>query len=221
MRGELWMDSTYTVITADIIDSKKKFYRPEEVLQLQERIEIFNDEVKEDLVSSFSLSRGDEVQGVMKSPEHLLAILRKLRYRFYPLEIRIGIGIGEIATPVNPGDSWAMNGEAFYLAREALDEVKGKRWDKTRLRTENPLLEKGVLPILKLLDIIQDKWTAQQWEAIHLYEKTGTLKKTAEQLGIAFQNVEKRCVAARWQVVKEVEEEYREFVGHTMQVSLV
>jgi len=212
------MDSTYTVLTADIIDSKKRFYRPEEVLQIQERIEIFNDEIKEDLVAKFSLSRGDEVQGVVRSPEYLLPILRKLRYRFYPLAIRIGIGVGRISTPVNPEDSWAMNGEAFHLAREALDEIKGKRWEKTRLRTENSLLEKGVLPILRLLDIIQDKWTAQQWEAIHLYEKTGTLKKTAEQLGIAFQNVEKRCVAARWQVVKEVEEEYREFVGELIQV---
>ena len=49
--------------------------------------------------------------------------------------------------------------------------------------------------------------------------KNGNPQKTAEQLGIAFQNVEKRCVAARWQVVKAVEEEYQEFVSELIRVS--
>lgn len=212
------MSAMYTVITADIIDSKRKFYRPEEILQLEEKLAIFNEEVQEELVARFTLSRGDEVQGLIRSPERILSLLRKLRYRFYPLEIRIGVGIGDISTPIVEEDSWAMNGEAFHLAREALDLVKDQRWTKTHLRSILPLFEKSVVPILKLLDIIQDKWTAQQWEAIHLYEKTGTLKKTAEQLGIAFQNVEKRCVAARWQVVKEVEEEYEGFIENILSV---
>lgn len=62
--------------------------------------------------------------------------------------------------------------------------------------------DEAINSLLFLIDSFQTEWTDAQWEAIYYYEKEGTYQKAAEKFNIAFQNVEKRCKAAKW---KEVE----------------
>ena len=56
-----------------------------------------------------------------------------------------------------------------------------------------------------LYDVIQSRWTLPQWEGIMHYEAAGTYQEAAQRLGVAFQNVEKRCRAARWWALRETE----------------
>jgi len=177
--------STYTVITADIMDSRKSnLFTIEE---LNKRLAKFK--YPEEMVTSFKILRGDEIQGVFKGILAKPQILRRLRYCIYPLQLRIGIGIGDIIEGLDKDTSWQMNGPAFHLARNALDQIKAdNNFIVTRLNSfliSNQGLDLALNTILFLIDTIQRDWTESQWQAVHIYEEEATYKKAAKRLGIA------------------------------------
>lgn len=190
----------YTVITADIIDSRKSNVSFEE---LEKKLNTFD--YPSEVVTPFKILRGDEVQGLYKGILPTPQILRRLRYLFYPFQLRIGIGLGEIEKGLDKDSSWQMNGPAFYQARAALDQIKADN-DFTLTKINSIYnVDLSINTILLLIDTIQKKWTNSQWDAIHVYEDLGTYKKAGKKLGIAFQNVEKRCNAADWKQVEKAE----------------
>lgn len=189
----------YTVLTADVIDSR----RQETVVAAKKaRLDELTDAT---LVTPFTFSRGDEIQAVVAGALSSPALLRKLRYYCLPLQLRIGIGIGRITSGLGAGNSWEMNGPAFHRARQALDELKQHRHWRTRLVSGDPGLDQMMNTLLNLYDVIQSRWTLSQWEGVMVYEATGSYQEAGQRLGVAFQNVEKRCRAARWWVIREAE----------------
>ena len=189
----------YTVLTADVIDSRRQ-----EAVVAEKKAKL-RELTDDNLMTPFTFSRGDEIQtvlaGVLSSP----ALIRKLRYYCLPLQLRVGVGIGLITSGLEATSSWEMNGPSFHRARQALDEIKqGRHW-QTRLVSGDPGLDQMVNTLFVLYDVIQSRWTPSQWEGVMLYEATGSYKEAAKLLGVAFQNVEKRCRAARWWALRETE----------------
>lgn len=192
----------YFVITADIVRSRellKKGMRREFFL---EAVNKANDLCSESLSVPFSLMRGDEIQGLVADADFLPKAVRRLRYSFLPAILRIGIGIGGISTEVK-STSWEMDGEAFYRAREALTSCGDNVL--TVVKMGNPFVEGTATALFALIDALESKWTAGQWEAVIAYEIYGTYQKAGEILKVAPQNVSKRCHAARWPAVVEGE----------------
>lgn len=191
------------VITADVIDSRKHF---EETRVLQKKLQAIQ---SAELVMPFVLLRGDEIQGVMKESPSLTRVLRTLRYLCFPLQLRIGIGIGKIESSTTAEDKeinpWLVSGEAFFLAREALESMKKKKKPVTVIKTGNPFYENICQAILILLDVIYSSWTLKQWQTVLTYEEQGTCEKAAKELGIAPQNVFKHCERAHWKEVLTAE----------------
>ena len=192
----------YTVLTGDIIGSRK--YKDFEKV-IQEKISKI--EYPANMLTPFRLSRGDEIQALFKGKIAFPGFIRQVRYIMRPLELRFGIGFGEInqvSEMTDIRDSWALNGPAFHFARESLEALESENRFKTRFMSNNEI-DEAINTILFLIDTIQENWTDAQWEAIYYYEKLGTYKKAAEILKIAPQNVGKRCNAARWKVVDYAE----------------
>lgn len=190
----------YLVITGDIIESKKSGMVNE---ALKRRlIEV---EYPENLLAPFRLSRGDEIQAVFKGYISFPRLIRQIRYLIRPLKVRFGIGFGEIQEKSQDNNSWNMNGTAFHYARESLDKIAGEGLLQT-IFTSNSEYDEAVNTILLLIDNFQNEWTDAQWEAIYYYEKLGTYKKAAEKLNVAFQNIGKRCKAAKWKEIKYAED---------------
>ncbi len=185
----------YTVLTGDVIKSR----------DYDNVSEILNTALKkikypENMITPFQISRGDEIQAVFKNYIPFPKLIRQIRYELLPLEIRFGIGFGEINNEGYQDNSWNMNGTAFYHARKALKIVDEKRKFYTQF-VSNKKIDEAINTILYLIDTLEKEWTDAQWEAIYYYEKKGTYKKAATELDIAFQNVEKRCRAAKWKEV--------------------
>lgn len=187
-----------TVVTADVIESKNageyKLSLKRELSELQHP----------KLLSRFTLSRGDEIQGVLEGWLQTPEIVRQLRFACRPLKLRVGIGIGANAEPieVNP---WNMDGPAFHLARSALDKVKRNKEPSTNIKTGSPELDDILNCIWLLIDARQNKWTDKQWEAVQAYEKYKTYEEASKNLRIRLQNVQKRCHAADWHQIKIAE----------------
>lgn len=196
-------ESEYTVITADVISSREI---EDFTGRARERLIALNEEVESEY--SFSLLRGDEIQGVLAGglPTELPATVRLLRYFLYPFEVRIGVGAGLIAREEMTDNPWELTGEAFHRAREALNYLNKNDRQRTYVKSDQKKIDIIVNSLWLLMDVIQARWTEAQWEAIHVYEKEGTYRKASQKLDIALQNVEKRCSAASWKEFRQAEE---------------
>ena len=52
--------------------------------------------------------------------------------------------------------------------------------------------------ILMYQDLLEEKWTRAQWEAVRWRLMLSTYEEIAGKLGVAYQNVQKRLKAANW-----------------------
>jgi hypothetical protein len=203
----------HAVVTADVIGSKKLFSEGYTKESFNTSAKKYNQMMTQYILTGFSISRGDEIQGVIVNAEDIPTVVRNLRYFFLPARLRIGIGIGHIDEPIDYENSWDMDGQAFHRARNALDTIKDRKMPCTYVISGNPEVDATANVIYTLINAIEAKWTMPQWEAVYAYERCGTYKAAGEMLGVAAQNVAKRCKVALWNAVKEGEEHMSRLLG--------
>ena len=75
------------------------------------------------LASKFTITLGDEFQGVFKDSNGLLRILDEITFSLRPVNLRFGIGIGRLTTGLDPDTSIGADGPAYWKAREAIEYV--------------------------------------------------------------------------------------------------
>lgn len=135
------------------------------------------------LASPFVRTAGDEVQGVADDPgvvvEIIDLLLRSGRWR-----CGIGAGAGDLVFADDAPDSRSGRGEAFVLARDALDSVKGSRHClAVRSRVEDSAHEGEAL--LHLIETVSASRTRRQWEVVGAVESGATMAAAAESLGVS------------------------------------
>lgn len=150
------------------------------------------------VVRGFDRTVGDEVQGVLDDPGAVVGlVLRVLRAGGWS----IGIGAGPVEHPL-PMAVRAASGDAFVLAREAVEAAK------SRIRPV-PLVVRGVVPdpaaqaeaVLVLLASVAARRTAAGWAVIDvLAGPDAPLRQdeVAARLGITQQAVSQRLRTALW-----------------------
>jgi hypothetical protein len=195
-----------TVLTADVVESRRqddlRRFLAERLARLRHPL----------LETAFTVSRGDEIQGVCRGALEAPELARWLRYHCRPLVLRLGIGIG--ASPEEKAvSSWDMNGEAFFRARAALERLKSGKSPRTLVVSGDEQTDTIANALFELMDATLSRWTGGQWEAVAAYERDGTYEAAGAVLGIALQNVEKRCRAARWPAVRTGEAALRKLGG--------
>ncbi len=156
--------------------------------------------------TSFNVTVGDEFQFVLSKVEkayELTVFYRALvALADLPsmLSFRSSIGIGEIAVE-NKKDSYSQDGKAFHRSRLGINffrdqKYKGKR--RTKILTGESTLDETLDMVLMYQDLLEEKWTRAQWEAIRWRLMLPTYEEIANKLGVAYQNVQKRLKAANW-----------------------
>lgn len=198
-------ETVYTVITADIVDSRKIRRRQAEQERIITALQSLNACYAGDLTTLFSLSAGDQIQAVAAFPSVTFRLIRSLRGRLFPLQLRCGIGFGTLSTAIDAENSGLMDGPAFHMARRALDSLKSDAHGLTRcegLGEADPQLN----VVLRLLDTIQARWTSKQWVAVDAYERAGTYEAAGQAIGLTASAVYQRCNAAGWEAYRRGEE---------------
>src|SRR4030043_1762613 len=156
--------------------------------------------------TSYNVTVGDEFQFVISKVEKVYGLtifyraLVALTDRTPMLSFRSSIGIGEIAVE-NKKDSYSQDGKAFHRSRAGINffrdqKYKGKR--RTKIVTGDTTLDETLDLILMFQDLLEEKWTRAQWEAIRWRLMLPTYEEIANKLGVAYQNVQKRLKAANW-----------------------
>ena len=117
----------YAAMMFDIIDSRRYLERYEVQNMLMKSVEYLNEIYSYSIKKYVVSSAGDEFQGLFLDLPSAFLYIRKLQLLIYPIKVRCGIGYGEIKYDNDEWLSSAFDGEAYYLAREAINSINKKK----------------------------------------------------------------------------------------------
>lgn len=119
-----YLEKRHFTIIGDIIDSKKITNRYEVQEMLKKKLNSINRKYKDDITSAFTIGKGDEFQANINKIDNIILIIHEIMSEFYNIHIRFGIGYGSLNTKYYKTTAFRSDGEAWYLARKAIDEIK-------------------------------------------------------------------------------------------------
>jgi len=90
------------------------------------------------------------------------------------------------------------------MASEAYRLLGRRGRNLTRVVTADPHANLVLGALCRTIDTLVHGWTDAQWQAIHRRDRGRTLQEIGEELGIAYQNVSKRLIAAHYSLYRDV-----------------
>lgn len=171
----------YIAVIGDIKNSKKIENRNQIQETLNHVLKDINVFYDTDISAKFTITLGDEFQGLLIRAEHLLDIIRFIQREMYPVKLRFGVGIGEISTNIFSEAALGADGPAYYAAREMLEELR-KQEKKLKKQAADILISvydkedfeiTEINTILALMEIIEAGWSDKQRYTIWDMERNG------------------------------------------------
>lgn len=202
-RGE----KMYCAIIGDIVGSKKIQERSQAQQQLEHVLGAINDTYQKDIASNFIITLGDEFQGVLNDANSLIDIIQKIKFALYPINIRFGLGFGQINTNLNKLQAIGADGPAFYNARDAIETLKSseKKYESIQqlvyIKYSNdtdPTVDL-VNAAFALCNQIEANWTQKQMKIVSLMrENNNSQIAVAKDLDINKSSVSKSVTASKY-----------------------
>jgi len=165
----------YYVLIGDIKRSKTINNRIQFQKNLKLMFESINQKYEKDIVKNLTITLGDEFQGVFNRFDNILEIIEKISFFVWPVSIRFGIGYGDLLfdNSLSKSDPFNSDGEAFWFAREAIDEIKANE-NVNKIDIKSNVLIKGnnnlndmvTNEMLNLIEVIKVNWSKVQSETI-------------------------------------------------------
>jgi len=112
----------------------------------------------------YLLAIGDEFQGLLRTSEDLDRILASLRVAVHPVDLRFGIGVGGLVTPLRE-QAIGMDGPCLRRARAAIERAKER---STQVEVENGEAHPGFEIYSLLYSAMRRNWTERQRQVIDL-----------------------------------------------------
>jgi hypothetical protein len=149
----------------------------------------------------FERTAGDEIQGLLAEPGAVVAAVHRLTRLG---EWRLGIGAGEVETPI-PESTRAARGPAYLAARAAITAARTSPSDlalalppDVRGEAYRELIDAGgdAETALWLLRSVLARRSEEGWELMELLEQGLTNARAAERLGISPSAVSQRLARA-------------------------
>ena len=202
----------YIAIIADIKNSRAIHDRANFQRDFIYQISVLNKYFDHYIESKFTVTTGDECQGLINNPNGLIDIITYLRLNLAVVDFRYGIGIGTILTNINKEISIGSDGPAYYMAREAIDKVKKLENANKSAKTDvmvfdekhNSLME-DINLIFKNNYFLYYNMNGHQKEIINkliLNEKL-QIKDICDELNISYQAINKTLRSAGYYYYKE------------------
>jgi SatD family (SatD) len=194
----------YAVITADIINSRQikdfrtkrdRILRPLSALHVRQKL----------LLSDYAVTAWDEFQAILQQPVFIARIILDLRKQFYPMKLRIAVGIGRVSEPHKKPVNVFAGGEAFERAREAAEQLKSQQRTKfcvlTAVASGNYIFDVIANTVYHLHDTLLEEISPKQWQAIAVQAATGNQEATARKLHVNVSTVSRTLRRAHyWQL---------------------
>lgn len=189
----------YIAVIGDVVGSRNLQGLPRRKLQqrLNDLMNLFNTKYQEAIAAQFLITTGDEFQGLLQSAHIIPELVWDLEERFEDHEIRLGMGFGQLDTPLLDR-AIGMDGSAFHAARQTIELAKSASlFGGVFLgfgETEDAILN----GFARLLRHHRKGLTKKQEEVIGLLRQGLTQTEVADELGITRQTVNEHAQAAGW-----------------------
>lgn len=205
-------DKRFAVLTCDVIRSSTfNVHTLSNVLSRS--IDEINHRFAMVLYRPLCVMFGDSIQCVVSDWEHCFDVFQIFEEKLWlsgktyfdrPILIRCGIGIGSISNPTDVLGK--MTGQAFILARKALDSIIRER-KKSLAYIEFPDEEITAIlsAIMSLVCTLKSSWTYTQRQTIDVYRNSTTQEEAAEILGLSRPAITKNLENSSFQSVKRFE----------------
>ncbi|MCL2672239.1 MAG: SatD family protein [Clostridiales bacterium] len=116
----------YCAIIGDIVHSKQLDApaRAEVQMLLRTVLEEVNERYKKSVAAKAIITLGDEFQILLSVPSLCAEIAQRIALAMHPVNLRFGIGIGEMLTEIDSSMALGADGPAYYRARSAIELLK-------------------------------------------------------------------------------------------------
>lgn len=205
----------YIAIIGDIKNSKELEDRKGTQIKLCTVLNEINEKYKSLISAKFMITLGDEFQGLLCNGEGVLDIIEEIQREMYPVEIRFGVGVGQITTEINAEMAIGADGPGYYKAREAIEILRRSEYrNKTqaaniRIEVENDENSIAIMlnTIFSLIAVIQNNWSERQREIVWAYEKYGGSQlECAERLNVSQSSVQRSLINGNYYAYKDAKE---------------
>ncbi len=200
----------FCAIIGDIISSKKYKNRQQLQEKFNQVITEINNEYNSHIASNFTVTLGDEFQGLLLSPYVSYEIIKKIRELFSPVKLVFGVGIGDMHTDFNKEISIGSDGPAYHRARNMV--MKAKKKDPTIQYSSGYEEDNLINGLLYFIESCTKKRTKRQKEVIKYYTQYKSQYKVAEFLDIDQSTVSKILRDSYYHEVSNAEEKIMQFL---------
>lgn len=202
----------YIAIIGDIKKSKEIGDRKHVQIKLSNVLNSINQKYESTIAAKFMITLGDEFQGLLHEGTNVMDIVEEIQREMYPIEIRFGIGVGEIITDINSEMAIGADGPGYHKAREAVEELKHiEQKNKTqasdiRIKIEDDTYSVSTMlnTIFSLMAVIRNNWSERQREIIWEFDKNkGSQLECAERLQISQSSVQRSLANGNYYAYKD------------------
>lgn len=113
----------YSALIGDVVESRLIEERADFQNRLQDLIGDLNKRHQGALASPLELSSGDEVQGLFRQPQAVVAVAVQMAEELYPVRFAYGLGYGALSTEILD-HTYQIDGPCFHHARSALKRTR-------------------------------------------------------------------------------------------------
>lgn len=213
---------SFVAVIGDMKDSRHLENRKEVQVRLQGILDRLNEKYKDEIVSRFLITLGDEFQGLLSSGKYILDMVNEIRMEMYPVRLRFGIGFGQITTDIRTEMALGADGPGYYRAREAVELLKEREKKKRSvlaelcLKMDETHRDKEILlnTVFDLMYVVESGWTDRQREVIWdmLLHGDGQ-QNTASRLDITQSTVQKTLAAGSYYTYESALKNASEILG--------
>jgi hypothetical protein len=182
----------YLAIIGDVVGSRDVEDRSNLQQKLRVAVDRANRLYSDAIAAGFVITVGDEFQGLLKGSEGVDKILADIRASLHPIELRFGLGIGDLETPLEIV-ALGMDGQSFRRARTAIERAESR---ETLVEVEASRTEPGFQIYSLLYAGLRQRWTMRQKQVFDLSMSGVPGKSIALRLGITASAVSQHLRAA-------------------------
>jgi len=188
----------YVAVKIDLRSSRRISDRAEAQERLFATMRALNEEFADAVQSRFIVTHGDEAQGLLRADmaSSVVRVMERAVDGMRPQMLRFGIGLGTLATPIQP-DAIGMDGEAWYRASEKIADAARER-KFVLFSGFGEEADNQSSAMANLLLYLRYRWTDDQQRVIELVEACPTQAVAAERLGISQAAVSKSLRISGW-----------------------
>ncbi|NIM14809.1 MAG: hypothetical protein GTO45_22705 [Candidatus Aminicenantes bacterium] len=202
------------VLIGDIVSSKKIPNRQDIQNKIKRILMELNRENRH-LLSPYTVTLGDEFQGVLSRADHLFCDIISILTYVYPIKIRFSIGIGDIQTPINPNQAIGMDGPAFHNARSGIIKLKETPWLFTIVNPHDAN-QKMVEQTLFLISHMFLKWKQNRFQILQRLCRDSTVKQMAQNMNITDKAIYKNIDDGGLKIIMELFSEIEGIINRSL-----